>query len=292
MIQNQTENYTENCTVNACKRDEYCSRVSTRKKPIIFRSPDLVASCGSGHFQTYRIADIAASFRGEGQRLREQWADYQVSGDQAPEIIIDISSRHIDQLKKENPDLSADECASAVISSWFYEALFGFEGFRLHASAVVLDGKAYLFSAPSGTGKSTHTSLWLEYFGRDRAHIINDDSPIIRRVGNQYIAYGSPWSGSSNLNMSDSAPIQAIAFIERSQNNWIHPLSEEEAVFCLLNQARRTAVTTRLDNMLSLFGGLIQKVPIYRMGCTMGFSSVSKAYSAMFGMRGEQAYVF
>jgi predicted naringenin-chalcone synthase len=44
--------------------------------------------------------------------------------------------------------------------------------------------------------------------------------------------------------------------------------------------------------MLSLFGGLIQKVPIYRMGCTMGFSSVSKAYSAMFGMRGEQAYVF
>ena len=290
MMQNQTEN----CIVNACKRDVYSSRLSASKNPIIFRSPDLElhASSGSGHFQNYRIADIAASFRGEGQRLREQWADYQVCGDQEPEIIIDISSTHLDQLEKENSDLTADECASAVISSWFYEALFGFEGFRLHASAVVLDGKAYLFSAPSGTGKSTHTSLWLEYFGRGRAHIINDDSPIIRRAGNQYIAYGSPWSGSSNLNRNDSAPIQAIAFIERSQNNWIHPLSEEEAVFCLLNQSRRTAVTTHLENMLSLFGGLMQKVPIYRMGCTRGLSAVSMAYSAMHGSRGKQAYVF
>lgn len=289
MIQNQTEN----CMVNASK-DKYSSYSPTCNKPIIYRSPDLErnASCGSGSFQNYRIADITASFRGEGQRLRELWAEYQFDGDEAPEIIIDISSRHLTELQKENPDLSADECASAIISSWFYEALFDFEGFRLHASAVVLDGKAYLFSAPSGTGKSTHTSLWLEYFGMERSHIINDDTPIIRCVGNRYIVYGSPWSGSSNINRNDSAPLQGIAFIERSQNNWIHPLSEEEAVFCLLNQARRTAVPTRLNTMLSLLGELIKKVPIYRMGCTRGHSAVSMAYTAMLGRRGKQAYVF
>ncbi|MFR5584255.1 MAG: hypothetical protein ACLTLQ_10945 [[Clostridium] scindens] len=67
----------------------------------------------------------------------------------------------------------------------FIENLFRKGGMMLHASAVEVDGKAYLFSADSGTGKSTHTKQWQNYFGKERALIINDDKPAIRKDKNR-----------------------------------------------------------------------------------------------------------
>ena len=77
----------------------------------------------------------------------------------------------------------------------FYCELIHHSGFFLHASAVSLDNRAYLFSADSGTGKSTHTGLWLEYFGKGRAFLINDDKPALRKGDSGYLACGTPFSG-------------------------------------------------------------------------------------------------
>ena len=79
----------------------------------------------------------------------------------------------------------------------------------IHGSAIIADGQAYLFTARSGTGKSTHTRLWCELLG-SRARILNDDKPFIRPTGNGAIAYGSPWSGNENPGKNTSAPLKAI----------------------------------------------------------------------------------
>ena len=72
----------------------------------------------------------------------------------------------------------------------------------VHASAVEVDGKAYLFSADSGTGKLTHTKQWQNYFGKERALIINDDKPAIRKDKNGWAAYGTPFSGKTDENLN------------------------------------------------------------------------------------------
>ncbi len=96
--------------------------------------------------------------------------------------------------KAKHPDVSDDVGEHMSTANSFYTKLLDFDGIRLHSSAVVVDGRAYLFSATSGTGKSTHTGLWLELFG-DKAYIINDDKPAVRLRDGVWYAYGTPWSG-------------------------------------------------------------------------------------------------
>ena len=86
----------------------------------------------------------------------------------------------------------------------------------LHASAVVVDGDAYLFSAPCGTGKSTHASLWLKYLKHKNPYILNDDKPAIRIVNDNIYVYGTPFSGKTDKNKNEKANLKGIAFLEQS----------------------------------------------------------------------------
>ena len=150
----------------------------------------------------------------------------------------------------------------------------------LHSSAVEIDGKAYLFSAPSGTGKSTHTSQWLKLFG-DKACIINDDKPAIRFVDGVPYAYGTPWSGKSDLNVNKGVPVQGICVLERSANNFIEPLDEGTAVYSILNQTIRPRKREYMDNLLALLDRVIAAVPVWRMGCNISVEAAKMAYDAM-----------
>ncbi len=108
----------------------------------------------------------------------------------------------------------------------------------LHSSAVVVDGYAYLFSADSGTGKSTHTGLWLEHF-KEKAFIINDDKPVLRLENGQWFVYGTPWSGKTDLNINVKAKLGAIVFLERAKENHITPIEVKEAIPLFFNQTVR-----------------------------------------------------
>ncbi|WP_455057428.1 hypothetical protein [Jutongia sp.] len=83
-----------------------------------------------------------------------------------------------------------------------------------HGSVIAVDGKAYLFTAKSGTGKSTHTRLWREYFG-ERAVMINDDKPLLKITQDGVYAYGTPWNGKHRLSTNISAPLGHLHFKKR-----------------------------------------------------------------------------
>ena len=120
-------------------------------------------------------------------------------------------------------------------ASRFYRQLLTHNGMMLHASAVVLDGRAYLFSGPPRTGKSTHTGLWRQLFG-DNAHIINDDKPALRFVDGRWFAYGTPWCGKDGINLNEKAPLGGICFLKQSQQNRIWRLDPKEATQNLIYQ--------------------------------------------------------
>ncbi len=176
--------------------------------------------------------------------------------------------------------LSEDSAENIATADEFYRALLKFDGFMLHSSAVEVDGRAYLFSAPSGTGKSTHTEQWLKLFG-ERARIINDDKPALRFIEENVIAYGTPWSGKSDLNVNVGVPVQGICVLERSAENFIERLPEGEAVYALLNQTIRPSEPQLMSCLLDYTDRLIRAVPIWRMGCNISVEAAQLAYEAM-----------
>lgn len=185
-------------------------------------------------------------------------------------------------LQERQPHLSRDDCEYLSTGSSFYRQLIDFDGMMLHASAVVVDGKAYLFSAPCGTGKSTHTRLWLERFG-DRAKILNDDKPALRLIDGNWFAYGTPWSGKHDININMGVPLAGIAMIEQSSKNEIVPYTGAKTVLNILEQTARPANKELREKLMDLVVSLMTQVPVWKLKCNMDPEAAVVSYEAMSG---------
>ena len=119
------------------------------------------------------------------------------------------------------------------------EGLLDYGVLMLHSSAIAVDEAAYLFCAPSGTGKSTHTRHWMEMFGGEnngRSYIINDDKPFLRFTPKGIFVYGSPWAGKGGTNQNVCVPLKAFCLLRRGKDNYVKPLLPEEAGVSELEQ--------------------------------------------------------
>ena len=136
----------------------------------------------------------------------------------------------------------------------------------LHGSTVAVDGKAYLFTAPCGTGKSTHTRLWREVFG-DRAVMVNDDKPFLQITDDGVLAYGSPWSGKHGLASNVCVPLKGICWLHRGKENEIHRAEAKELAEPLCRQAHMPMEADLAQKAASLVEMLVEKVPLWEMHC-------------------------
>lgn len=154
----------------------------------------------------------------------------------------------------------------------------------LHGSAVAVDGRCYIFMAPSGTGKSTHTALWRKCFG-GRAVMVNDDKPLIRVEEKGIRVYGTPWNGKHHLGNNISAPLCGICNLKQGDENQIRMLDRRTAFPFLLGQIYRPYENMeKMQKVLELAEQLL-RIPIYEMECTISREAVHMAYEMM---RGEQ----
>lgn len=159
------------------------------------------------------------------------------------------------------------------------EALFQFDILLLHGSAVAADGLGYIFTARSGTGKSTHTRLWKHLLG-DRAVMINDDKPFLRFTPRQILVCGSPWSGKHGLDSNMEVPLKGICLLERGIENSIERIPAERAEFlrkegyCPLDPSCREAYEAMIQR-------LTQQIPLWHMYCNRDPEAARIAYGAM-----------
>jgi hypothetical protein len=137
----------------------------------------------------------------------------------------------------------------------------------IHSSVVVNDGRAVLFLGESGTGKSTHTRLWLKHIAGSM--LLNDDSPIVRMVEHVPTAFGSPWSGKAPCYRNKSYPIAALVRIKQAPYNRITRLPIISAIGALLPSCPPAfAVETALeDNICNILSEIISRVPVYQLEC-------------------------
>lgn len=151
-----------------------------------------------------------------------------------------------------------------------------------HGSVIAVDGIGYLFTAKSGTGKSTHTRLWRNLFG-ERAVIINDDKPLILVSESDIIVYGTPWDGKHRLSTNTSVPLKALCILERSKENHIEEITAKQAYNMLVQQVHKPNNGDKLIKTLQLVDKLADKVKLYRLGCNMDISAAEISYNAMKG---------
>lgn len=175
---------------------------------------------------------------------------------------------HKDQLKERQPHLSIDDCEYLSTGGNFYRQLLTFDGMMLHSSAVIMDGYAYLFSAPCGTGKSTHTTMWREAFGYDRVLMLNDDKPALRLENGRWYAYGTPWSGKTAQNINTKVPLGGICVLTRGQTNEIAPFGGVQATLAILEQTARPAMLEGRGRLLELVNKLQETIPVWKLKCT------------------------
>lgn len=163
----------------------------------------------------------------------------------------------------------------------FYSNLLLFNGMMLHASAVELEGRAYLFSGPCGVGKSTHTRLWQSVFG-EAAQVINDDKPAMRLVDGVWYAYGTPWCGKDGINQNRKVPLGGICFLKQGKENRIRRLSAPEAMRKIIMQTTyRFKKAEKLDLLLALIDKIIVQIPVYELENRPEPEAVRLSYETM-----------
>ena len=168
----------------------------------------------------------------------------------------------------------------SVIQRRVAEALIVKDTLMLHGSTVAVDGQAYLFTAPCGTGKSTHTRLWREVFG-DRVVMVNDDKPFLKIDGESVIACGSPWTGKHGLGSNVSFPLKGICILSRGSENKIWPLCPDDAADFLRSQCFVPEDEEKAGRAIELLERLIRMVPLWQMECTKEPEAAITAYQAM-----------
>lgn len=228
----------------------------------------------------YRIADMLVECEGCGERFLKQAIPYIYTGDaEKADITFTVTEAEAASGMAQST-LCEDDVRYMISGMRFYFELLPFGGFMLHSSGVAVDGAAYLFSGPSGVGKSTHTGNWLKLFG-ERAYILNDDKPAIKLNGDRFFAYGTPWSGKHDISRNEGLPLAGIAFLERGETNSIERIPSVEAAGLLLSQTVRHIRMERMNILLELIDKLIAKVPIYRLRCTADVSAAALSYQVM-----------
>lgn len=231
--------------------------------------------------RVYKFADINVEANYEYTYIEEMCSEYEVEG--ASDLVITVTKEDIDhEIRKSNDGFvyPEDYLESLAFYRKFCEAAVEWDVLLFHSSVVAVDGIAYMFTAPSGTGKSTHTALWRNVFG-DKAVMINDDKPLLKVTDEGVTVYGTPWDGKHRISTNVSVPVQAICILERGTENAIQKETFFDAYPIILSQTYRPNEEKKLEKTLELVNTLMNKVPIYRMKCNISEQAASMAYNAM-----------
>ncbi len=231
----------------------------------------------------YNIAGVTVGYDCKYPETEKRSRPYLCKESGYADFVIKIDYDNFEESLAQMPLMTAELLEYMRIGGHFYTALLDFGGFMLHSSAVVLDGRAYCFSAHSGTGKSTHTTQWLEHFKDKDPYIINDDKPAIKLESGGFKVYGTPFSGKHDISKNIGVPLQAIAFIERAETNSIRRLAPQEVFSRLLNQTVRPNDEAKLDKLCELVDKLLTQVPVYLLSCNISHEAAQLAYDEMSG---------
>lgn len=228
---------------------------------------------------TYSIADLTVNMEASGKTV-VQAEKYLTAPSDSADITLTYSTESMKRYLAVHPEVPEESYIYLILGKKFSEGLLDYDGLVLHSSAVAYENKAYLFSADPGIGKSTHTSFWTKCF--NGAKVINDDKPALRLLDGVFYAYGTPWSGSTPINLNTKVPLQAICFIERADKNSIERITDNaEIIKLFMPQTQRHVSNDKAEKLMLILEKLIYSVPFYKLRCLPNEDAAKLAYEIM-----------
>lgn len=229
----------------------------------------------------YKIADVVFDVQLLFEYTKRLFAKYEYFGEEIAEFSMVVTKEDIAKEKALAPDFKDDYLENLVVLRRLCDHVLDCkDGLIFHSSAINVDGKAYLFTAPSGTGKSTHARLWRELLG-DRAQMINDDKPIVRFEGGEFYVYGTPWNGKHNLGSNQKVKLKAICLISQAPKNSIRKTSPKEMINVVLNQTVRPLDIGKMEKLLLLTSKLLMSVETFALECNISKEAAELSFSTM-----------
>ena len=239
-----------------------------------------------------RLAEVnilaTVNFQSTVEFCRDYFADFDKEDISVSVALSDLeyelSSSRIESENEGKPNMSFSDGYLETLALYhrITEAIIDRGVILFHGSAVAVDGEAYLFTAKSGTGKSTHTRLWREYFG-SRAIMVNDDKPLISLSGERPVVYGTPWNGKHKLGSNIAVPLSAVCILARAEQNSITECVAMAEFPKILSQTYRMNNPEFMKKTLVLLDKLLHKTRVYRLGCNMNIEAAEVAYNGMKG---------
>lgn len=147
--------------------------------------------------------------------------------------------------------------------------------------------KLIFFRLTHGTGKSTHTSLWLKYLADKNPYILNDDKPAIRILENGIFAYGTPFSGKHDMSENKKVKLKAICFLEQAEKNEIAKVETAEAIKLFFEQTVSHLKKEELEKFLDILEKILEEIPVYKLRCNMSEEAVQLSYRTLKGVTNE-----
>ena len=238
-----------------------------------------------------RVAETIVEVHSLFQDSRTLCKNYLIEDDatgSAADFIIDIVPRNIRQENDESQKILNTNSESIylyfnpgymetfAVHRKLCESIPKYGAFLMHGAVVAYKGFAYMFIAPSGTGKSTRVKLWIDEY--PESIVVNGDKPFLRVTDKKVYAYGSPWCGKEHWNTNIGVPLKAMYLLERSDEDQLEEIPFKDAFAKLLNQTYIPSDPSSSLMTLSLLRRMSGKVQIYRFRSTPTRTSVRYAY--------------
>jgi len=206
------------------------------------------------------IAGISIEIHSLFSKIKSISKDY-ITDTLTPDIVLNIAAK--DVVSESETKLSVyqmPDLETLAVYRKIAEETLKYDTFLMHGSVISINGKAYMFTAPSGTGKTTHIRKWLENL--PDAFVVNGDKPLIK-AGEVPLACGTPWAGKENMQTNTMVPLAAIVLMERAEDNEIRQITFSEAFSGLFRQTYQPKDTEKLKATLRLLKSLDHKVKFY-----------------------------
>lgn len=225
-----------------------------------------------------RFADITIGIKTDSDYMKHFCKDYLSDGE--PLFFVSTTDEAIKKEMENTDEPTTPGYAEALcIYREIAEKIPLYDRLVFHGAAIEYNGKAYIFTAPSGTGKTTHIGLWKKYLG-DKVKVINGDKPIISNFNSTITVYGTSYAGKERWQTNSFAPLCGICFLSQGKDNAICPISPSESFTKLYLQAYKPYTKEAMEKTISIIRSLCL-LPCFSLSCDMSEQAVKASFEAL-----------
>ena len=222
---------------------------------------------GVGKMVKIKLCDLLIDVGMKYKYTLDFLSDYIVKDESDAAFSVSVTEEELNAAKEKDSAFPLPYHETLCLYRKICAELSHYNCFMMHSSVVVHEDKAYVFTAKSGTGKTTHSMLWLKNF--PGSFIINGDKPLFRLTDDGFYVYGTPWCGKEGYNQNTSAKVSSLCFIERGKENDIRPMKVREVLLKIFEQLYIPKEKESGEKVLALLDKFLSEIPAFNLTCNI-----------------------